>query len=118
MIAADEQKTLPAKLLAAYVVALSAVMLFGIASAAWWVWSFHGASRLCLLKGSGTSVCRRSDAVHFRDPLERSQTAWNRSIRCGRALLGTFSPIWERFRAGFRGARNRANPVPQRGLSH
>jgi hypothetical protein len=38
VIGADEQKAPFAKLPTAYVIALSAVVLFGIASAAWWAW--------------------------------------------------------------------------------
>ena len=38
LIGADEQKAPVAKLPTVYVVALSVVVLFGIASAAWWTW--------------------------------------------------------------------------------
>jgi hypothetical protein len=40
LIEADEQAALVAKLPAAYVLAVSLVVLFGIASAAWWAWRF------------------------------------------------------------------------------
>ena len=40
LIGADEQKAPVVKLPAAYVVALSAVVLFVMASAAWWAWRF------------------------------------------------------------------------------
>jgi len=40
LIGADEQKAPVVKLPAAYIVALSAVVLFVMASAAWWAWRF------------------------------------------------------------------------------
>jgi hypothetical protein len=40
LIGAAEQEALVVKLPAAHVVALSAVVLLGIASAAWWLWRF------------------------------------------------------------------------------
>jgi hypothetical protein len=62
-IGADEQKAPFAKLPTACVVALSVVVLFGIAGAAWWAWFVSRGLTVATQKGSGTSVCPRNEAV-------------------------------------------------------
>ena len=62
VIGADEEKTPLAGPPTAYVIALSVVVLFGIAGAAGCVWFVSRDSPRDMQRGSGTSVSRRSEA--------------------------------------------------------